>query len=118
MNRRTKTGNSFKGSSVKALPVILYGSPATSENSMFIPIKEKYEKAMEAANAIINDVQTLDDINDAIEPISSLEHELTSKKEARKLLADKAASMGFGYDKETKKFIAPKKKGEEQWHGI
>lgn len=85
-----------------------------AENSMFIPIKEKYEKAMEAANAIINNVQTLDDINAAIEPISSLEHELTSKKEARKLLADKAASMGFGYDKETKRFIDPNKKGDEQ----
>lgn len=84
------------------------------ENNMFIPIREKYEKAMEAANAIINNVQTLDDINAAIDSMSSLEHELTSKKEARKLLADKATSMGFDFDKETKKYIDPKKKGEEQ----
>lgn len=76
-----------------------------SENDAFIPIKERYNKAMEAATSIIDNVQTLDDANAAIDSILSLEHDLTSKRESGELLKDKALSLGFVLDKQTKKYV-------------
>lgn len=86
-----------------------------AENNMFISIKEKYKKAMETAVEIIDNVKTLDDVNAAINSILSLEHELTSKRETGELLKEKAVSLGFAFDKETKKYIVKaEKKGEAQ----
>lgn len=74
------------------------------ESEVFLPVKQKYEEAMEQAKDIIEAAQTADDVNKAVEELQKLDHALTSKKESALLLHEKATSLGLTYDKTSKTY--------------
>lgn len=70
-----------------------------AEADLFAPQKEQYSKVMEEAKALIEKLETAEDLNQACEVIKGYEHALTSKKECVALLTQKATTLGFKYSK-------------------
>lgn len=77
-----------------------------SENDVFAPMQEQYEKVMADVNTIIAGIATIEDANKAAETIPAMEHALTSKKEASALLTAKTKELGFAWDKTSKSYKA------------
>lgn len=77
-----------------------------ADNEAYAPMREQYESVMESvrhAMRCITDAQTA---TDAAEYIGSLDHVLTSQKEARALLREKTDALGLRYSKEAGGYIA------------
>ena len=71
-----------------------------AENEAFAPQKEKYDAAMEAAREAIESVTDAETAQAAAEYIKTLDHALTSKKEASAMLKAKANSLGLKFTKD------------------
>jgi len=69
------------------------------EAEAFAPIREQYDRAMEAAQAIIDGVKDAESATSAVPALKALDHALTSLKECSARLNDKAASLGLAWDK-------------------
>lgn len=71
-----------------------------AENEAFAPQKEQYDTVIAQVKEIIDGVADIESANAAAAQIPTLEHALTSKKEASALLKAKADALGLKYTKE------------------
>ena len=78
-----------------------------ADNEAFAPLKEQYDATMIEVRKILDNIKTVDDANAAVASLPSLNHALTSKKEASALLSEKAKELGFAWDKTSKGYIVP-----------
>lgn len=81
-----------------------------AENEAFAPIKAQYDMVMVEVHKIVDDIKTLEEANEAAGKLPKLDHALTSKKEASALLSNKAAALGFIWDKSVKEYKQPEAK--------
>lgn len=72
------------------------------ESKFLAPKKDAYDQAMADAKAIIEAVNTPEDVSDAAKAISGLTHALTSEKEAKAMLKKRIAELGIVWDKAEK----------------
>lgn len=78
-----------------------------ADNEAFAPLKEQYDATMIEVRKILNNIKTVDDANAAVASLPSLNHALTSKKEASAMLSEKAKELGFTWDKTSKGYVVP-----------
>ncbi len=78
-----------------------------ADNEAFAPLKEQYDATMIEVRKILDNIKTVDDANAAVASLPSLNHALTSKKEASALLSEKAKELGFTWDKASKGYVVP-----------
>ena len=81
-----------------------------SENEAFAPVKEQYDAVMVEVNNIVNAITTVEEANAAAQTLPTLDHALTSKKEASAMLNAKATELGFVWDKTAKAYKVPEAK--------
>lgn len=68
-----------------------------AENEAFTPLKEQYDAVMEEVRGIIEHISDAESANEALEILPSLDHVLTSKREASALLKAKAEALGLEF---------------------
>ena len=73
-----------------------------AENESLAPKKEKYDAAMAEAKRACEAVNKPEDVAPAAKYIKSLEHALTSEKEATAMLKSRLAELGIVWDKTAK----------------
>lgn len=76
------------------------------EANLYAPQREQYDKVMAQVREIVDAVVDADTATNAVETIPSLEHALTSKKEASAMLNAKAKSLGLKFDKPSNSYVA------------
>ena len=69
---------------------------------------------MQTVNEIVSNISTVEEATAAITALESLEHALTSKKEASALLAAKTKELGFTFDKKSKSYVTDGAHEEEK----
>ena len=79
------------------------------EAKAFEPVKEQYEQVMKTVREIVASVVDQETANKAAKDSPSLEHALTSKKEASAMLKEKTETIGLSYSKSAGGYI--KKEG-------
>ena len=82
----------------------------TFSNAAFAPVKEQYDAVMVEVHKIIDGISTVDEATAAAQTLPTLEHALTSKKEASAMLNAKATELGFVWDKTAKAYKVPEAK--------
>ena len=82
-----------------------------AEADAYAPIKEQYDRVMETVRKMIDTVTDAESANKVSADIQALQHASTSKKEASKMLSDKAKSLGLKYSAAAKGFIKAQKEG-------
>lgn len=70
-----------------------------AESEAFAPVREQYGAVMTRVNEIVSAVSDVDSANAAFTALQTLEHALTSKKEAAALLKTKTDSLGMKFDR-------------------
>ena len=75
------------------------------ETKALAPEKAKYEQAMVEAREFISNVDKPEDVSECVKAIKTLDHALTSEKEATALLKNRIAELGIIYDKATKAYV-------------
>ena len=70
------------------------------EKDLYAPQREAYDAAMAEVKKIVDGVVDVETANAAVSAIQSLNHALTSKKEASALLTAKTGALGLKYSKE------------------
>lgn len=70
------------------------------EKDLYAPQREAYDTAMAEVKKIVDGVVDVETANAAVSAIQSLNHALTSKKEASALLTAKTSALGLKYSKE------------------
>lgn len=68
-----------------------------AEDEAFAPIREQYKEVMEQVKVIVDGVTDIDSANAAVATIPTMEHALTSKKEASAMLKAKTDALGLKY---------------------
>lgn len=81
-----------------------------ADNAAFAPVKEQYDAVMLEVSKIIDGITTVDEATAAAQTLPTLEHALTSKKEASAMLNAKATELGFVWDKTAKAYKVPEAK--------
>ena len=76
------------------------------ENQVFAPLKEQYDAAMAQVFDILATITDIETANAAAAKIPTLEHALTSKKEASTMLKAKTAELGLVWSRELNSFKA------------
>lgn len=76
-----------------------------ADNEAFAPMREQYDAAMSAVSEILSTITDADTAMQAASAISSLNHALTSLKEARALLKEKTDSLGLKYSRESGVYV-------------
>ena len=76
-----------------------------AESEAYAPLKKQYEETMADVRTCVENVVDLDSANLALDTISSMEHALTSKKEAGAMLNAKAKELGLKYSKDAGCYI-------------
>ena len=76
-----------------------------ADNEAFAPMREQYDAAMSAVSDILSTITDADTAMQAASAISSLNHALTSLKEARALLKEKTDSLGLKYSRESGGYV-------------
>lgn len=76
-----------------------------ADNEAFAPMREQYDAAMSAVSEILSTITDADTAMQAASAISSLNHALTSLKEARALLKEKTDSLGLKYSRESGGYV-------------
>ena len=71
-----------------------------SENEAYAPQKRLYEETMENVRVIMENVVDAETANQAVAAIPTLEHALTSLREAKAMLKQKTEALGLKYSKE------------------
>ena len=82
-----------------------------AEADAYAPIKEQYDRVMETVRKMLDTVTDAESANKVSADIQALQHASTSKKEASKMLSDKAKSLGLMYSKSAAGFIKAPKEG-------
>lgn len=77
-------------------------SNLAKESKTLAPQKSAYDEAMEEAKAIVEAVNSPEDVGDAAKAISGLKHALTSEKEAKSMLKKRMDELGIVWDKANK----------------
>lgn len=75
-----------------------------AEAEAFEPIKEQYDAVMLQVNTIVEAVTNAEEATEAVGKLTTLDHALTSKKEASAMLHEKATSLGFSWNKNEKRY--------------
>ena len=75
-----------------------------AETAALAPEKDKYDKAMAEAKNICDSVNQPEDVALAAQTIKSLDHALTSEKEATAMLKTRLAELGIVWNKAEKKY--------------
>lgn len=70
------------------------------EKEVYAPQREAYDAVMVKVKEIIDGVNDIDTANDAATTLPTLEHSLTSKREAAAMLKEKTDELGLKYTKE------------------
>lgn len=83
-----------------------------ADNATLAPMLEQYEKVMMDAQCIIDSIETVEQANEALKILPTMEHALTSKKEVSAMLSEKTAELGFEFDKKAKAYKL-KENGDE-----
>lgn len=78
----------------------------TTENEAFAPQKAQYEAVMETVKEIISGISTIEDANAAASTLPTLDHALTSMKEASAMLTTKTKECGWKWSKEKSSYIS------------
>lgn len=81
-----------------------YIDDLNSTNKDFEEKKSKYEKAMKL-KAIIDSITTQDQLNTTLDKLLTIEHTMTSERELKTHLINKAKELGYKYDTDSKAFI-------------
>lgn len=80
----------------------------TSEAAYFAQVNERYNTTMQTVRDMVDAVTTAEDATEAAQELQTLDHVLTSKREASAILSDKATKLGFVWDKERKAYTEQK----------
>lgn len=75
-----------------------------AESAALAPEKAKYEAAMEEAKTICNALSKPGDVMAALKVLKSIDHALTSEKEATAMMKARLAELGIVYDKAAKEY--------------
>lgn len=75
------------------------------EMAVYVVDRSAYDDAMEDGKAVIDSIETIDDLNAAAAQIGKMKHALTSKQELGKMLNDKAKTLRAKYSKEAKAYV-------------
>ena len=81
-----------------------YIDDLNSTNKDFEEKKSKYEKAMKL-KAIIDSITTQDQLNTTLDKLLTIEHTMTSERELKTHLINKAKELGYKYDTDSKAFV-------------
>lgn len=76
-----------------------------AENEQFAPKRKQYEEVMATVRDVLMNVVDAETATQAAECIPTLDHVLTSKKEASAMLKAETDKLGLKYDKATKAYI-------------
>lgn len=76
----------------------------TKENEVFAPQLEEYEYTMSQVRAIVDGINSAETATEAAKTISEFKHIMTSKQEARAILAEKITTMGLRWDSKAKEY--------------
>lgn len=74
------------------------------ENQVFAPLKEQYDAAMAQVAEILASITDIETANAAAAKIPTLDHALTSKKEASAMLKAKTSELGLIWSRELNSF--------------
>ena len=77
-----------------------------ADNAAFAPMREQYEEVMASVRMALEAVTDAETATSAAEYIGSLDHVLTSKKEARALLESKTSELGLKYSKDAGGYVS------------
>ena len=77
-----------------------------NENAGVAEKIEQYKKIIEGVNEMVEGVTDADTANACLKAIGAMDHALTSKKEAGKILTDKAKTLGLTYSKAAGAYVA------------
>ena len=77
-----------------------------SENAGVAEKIEQYKKIIEGVKEMVDAVTDADTANACLKAIGAMDHALTSKKEAGKILTDKAKTLGLTYSKAAGAYVA------------
>jgi hypothetical protein len=77
-----------------------------AETSALKPMREAYERAMKAGQALIEGINAPEDAIPALNQIRALEHALTSQKELEAAFKVKIKELGYTYDTKVKAYVA------------
>ena len=75
-----------------------------TESKALAPEKQKYDAAMAEARNFINLIEKPEEVGDCVKAIKSLDHALTSEKEATALLKARLAELKIVWDKSAKAY--------------
>lgn len=75
-----------------------------AETAALAPLLAEYDAVMREVVRVVSAVQTVEDANAAAQTLPTLEHALTSKKEAGAMLQARAAELGFVWDRSVKAY--------------
>jgi len=81
-----------------------YIDDLNSNNKEFEEKKSKYEKAMELKK-VIDTINTQEQLNSTLEKLLTIEHAMTSERELKTHLINKAKELGYKYDTDSKAFV-------------
>lgn len=77
-----------------------------NENAGVAEKIEQYKKIIEGVKEMVDAVTDADTANACLKAIGAMDHALTSKKEAGKILTDKAKTLGLTYSKAAGAYVA------------
>ena len=86
-------------------------SNISAEAEAYAPVKEQYGRVMETVRKLIDGITDADSALNAMNEIKVLDHASTSKEEAKKMLKEKAASIGLKYGPAVGRFIKISEEG-------
>lgn len=69
-------------------------------------IHDRYDRVMATVNDIVDAITNAEEATEAADELQKLDHILTSKVEARNLLAKKVEALSLKWDKKTKSYVA------------
>lgn len=81
-----------------------YIDDLNSNNKDFEEKKSKYEKAM-SLKKVIDNITSQEQLNSTLEKILTIEHAMTSERELKTHLINKAKELGYKYDTDSKAFV-------------
>lgn len=76
-----------------------------SELEIYAPLREQYDSAIAAGAAIINSMDSAEDVNSSMEAFKGIPHALTSEKELVTMWNGKIKDLGLVFDKDSGKYI-------------
>ena len=76
-----------------------------AESEAYAPIKEQYDRVMAMVRTMVDTITDAESAMKVMMDVAALDHASTSKAESKKLIMDKAASLGLRYSMSAQHFI-------------